>query len=128
MPQKMDLGGSWAPFGRGLGGSGASFGRSWQSLIRFLGVPIQAFFKHGAKMGSKKPFGSILGGFREGLGRNSGGFRAYWAGNGQILDMLSIIWPCWGKASKLDPRAASRSVTMRGGPPPAWLNWSPSTC
>ena len=31
----------------------------------------------------------------------------------------------WGRVSKWDPRADPRSVTMRGGPPPAWLNGVP---
>ena len=44
--QEMDLGRSWAPFGRGLGRSGASFGRSWALLGHFGGVQNRAFVKH----------------------------------------------------------------------------------
>ena len=69
MNQKSHLGGSWAPFGRGLGRPGASFGHSWAPLGRFLGVRNRAFIRHWSKMGSKKPFGSILDGFWEDFGR-----------------------------------------------------------
>ena len=67
--QKSHLGGSWTPFGRGLGRPGASFGHSWVPLGRFLGVRNRAFIRHWSKMGSKKPFGSILDGFGEDFGR-----------------------------------------------------------
>ena len=30
-----------------------------------------------------------------------------------------MISPCWGRFSKMDPRADPRSVTMRGGPSPS---------
>ena len=36
--QKLILGGSWTPFGRGLGWSWASFGCFWPSLGRFLAI------------------------------------------------------------------------------------------
>ena len=101
----MDLGGSWAPFGRSLGRSGAPFGRSWASLGCFGGVLSRAFLKHGPKMGSKRPSGSIwgrfwrvLGGFGEDLGRNLGRVWKHLALLGQIL--------------YLDPRADPRSVTI----------------
>ena len=71
---EMDLGRSWAPFGKGLGRSGASFGRSWALLGHFGGVQNRAFVKHSSKMGSKKASGRFwvdfakdLGGFREDL-------------------------------------------------------------
>ena len=69
---KSDLGGSWAPFGKGLGGSGRSFGTFGCFLAVFLGVLIHHFFNYRSKMGSKRPFGSILhrfGRFWERLGR-----------------------------------------------------------
>ena len=68
MPSKLDLGGSWAPFGQGLGRSWPSSGRSWPLLGRFLDVQNRAFFKHWPKLGSKRPSGSILGRFGEDLG------------------------------------------------------------
>ena len=71
---KMDLGRSWAPFGRGLGRSWASSGRSWPPLGRFVDVQNRAFFKHGPKMGSKRPLGSILGRFFMDLGTVWEGF------------------------------------------------------
>ena len=65
--QKFDLGGSWAPFGKGLGRSGASWGHFWAHFGCLLEVPNHMFFKQWAKMGSKEAFwmafGSILGGF-----------------------------------------------------------------
>ena len=73
----MDLGRSLASFGRGLGRSWASSGRSWPPLGRFLDVQSRAFFKHGPKMGSKRPPGSILGRSKEGFGRISHKFFAF---------------------------------------------------
>ena len=63
MPSKMDFGGSWAPFGKGLGRSGPSFGHFLKLFGCFFGVVNQAFFKHRSKMGSRRPFRSILNGF-----------------------------------------------------------------
>ena len=75
---KLDLGGSWAPFGRGLGRSGGSFGHSWALPGRFGRVRVRAFIKHWSKMGSKRPSGSILGGSWKGLG-------GFWAGFGRFV-------------------------------------------
>ena len=72
--QKSDLGGFWLPFGRGLGGSGASLGHSWALLGCFLGVQKPTSSKHWSRMGSKRPSGSILEPFWEGLGRFWEGF------------------------------------------------------
>ena len=77
---KLDLGGSWAPFGRGLGRSGGSFGHSWALLGRFGGVRDQAFIEHWSKIGSKRPSGSILGGSWRGLGGFWGGFGRFVGG------------------------------------------------
>ena len=85
-------------------------------------------------MGPKKPFGWILGRFEkilkrfwEGWDKNLEGFRAFWASNGQILEMqmLGIIWLCCGQASKLDPRADPPSVTVRRDPHPSLLDPEP---
>ena len=65
----MDLGRSWAPFGKGLGGSGRCF---WRFLAVF-GVLNHHFFNYRSKMGSKRPFGSIL----KGSGRVFGGFAGF---------------------------------------------------
>ena len=65
----MDLGGSWALFGRGLGRSGESLGRSWVLLGQSLELQNEAFLKHWSKICSKKPLGSILGRFWKALGR-----------------------------------------------------------
>ena len=88
--------------------------------------------KHGSKMESKTPLdqfwqglGRIWGGFGEGLGGNFEGFGRFCVGFGQILDAFAKMWPCCGKAYKLDPRADPRSVTMRGGPPPSVGNSEP---
>ena len=70
----MDLRGSWAPFGRGLGRFGASLGCSWTPLGRFGSVQNRVFFKHWAKMVSKRPSGLIFDPFGEGLGGVLGGF------------------------------------------------------
>ena len=77
----MDLGGSWALFGKGLGRFGPSFGHLWAPFDRFFGVLNRAFFKHGSKMGSKRPSETIWGGFWKVLegfwvdfGKDLGGF------------------------------------------------------
>ena len=82
----MDLGGSWAPFGRGLGRSGPSFGHFWALWVRLFGVLNRLFFKHRSKMGSKRPFGSMLGRFLRALGRFWEDFRRVWKVFGWILE------------------------------------------
>ena len=79
MPLKMDLGGSWAPFGKGLGRSGPSFGHFWTLFGNFLEVLNPPFFKHRTRMGSRRPFGSILGRFWKVLGRLGKDFGKVWA-------------------------------------------------
>ena len=85
MLDKVDSGGSWAPFGRGLGRSGPPLGHFWALFGRYLGVLNQAFFKHRSKMVSKRHFwmdfgsilrgsGKIFGRFWKGLRRNLEGF------------------------------------------------------
>ena len=78
--QKLDLRGSWAPFGRGLECFGASLGRSWTPRGRFGSVQNRVVFKHWAKMVSKRPFGLIFDRFGEGLGRLLGHSLAIWGG------------------------------------------------
>ena len=85
----MDLGRSWAPFGRVLGGTGTSLGRSWALLGRIFGIQEPTFFKHWSKIGSKRPSGSILAPFWEGLGKVWGGSGE---GFGRICKLLATIW------------------------------------
>ena len=73
----LDLGGVWAPFGEAFGRSGPScahFGPLWG---RLGDVVNHFFFKHGTKVGSKRPLASILGGFGTGMER-------FWEGLGRI--------------------------------------------
>jgi len=79
------LEGSGAP----LGTSWALLGGSWGALGRFFGVQNRAFFKHGSKIGSKRPFGSILEGFGEGLGRFWGGI---WEDLGAFRQVMGEFW------------------------------------
>ena len=72
--QKVDLGGSWAPFGKGLGRSGASFGRSWALFGSFFGLLNTSSIMILPKMGSKGASGSILGGICKDFGRIWEGF------------------------------------------------------
>ena len=81
--QKLDLGVSWASFGKGLGSSWASFGRSWALFGRSWGALGALLRLLKAKMSSKRPFGwilgcfgQVLGQFGEGLGTNLKGFGA----------------------------------------------------
>ena len=64
-------------------------------------------------------FGSLCEGFGRVCGKILGGFWAFGTHSGKILEMLGMISPCWGRFSKMDPRADPRSVTMRGGPHPS---------
>ena len=80
--KKMDLGESWARFGKGLGRSGPPFGHFWALLGRFLNVLNEDFFKYVSKMGSRRPFGLILDGFSKVLGR-------FWQGFGVDLGVQS---------------------------------------
>ena len=43
MVQKSDLGGSWAPFGKGLGRSGVSWGHFWAHFDCLLDIPNNIF-------------------------------------------------------------------------------------
>ena len=77
----MDLGGSWAPFGKGLGRSGASFGRSWALFGSFFGLLNTSSIMILPKMGSKEASGSILGGICKDFGR-------IWEGFGKVLGRI----------------------------------------
>ena len=134
-PQKVDLGGSWASFGRDLGRSWASSGRSWPPLGRFLDIQSRAFFKHGPNMGSKRPSGSIWSRFWRVLGGFWEDFRRVWRVFGSILEGcgkdfgnawhdLALLGHILYVRTPAVSRVASRSVPMRGGPPPAWLDRS----
>ena len=67
---KIGLGRVLGSIWEGLGLSGASLGRFWALLGGFLSLQNRFFFKHWAKMVSKRPFGSIWNRF----GRVWGGF------------------------------------------------------
>ena len=73
----MDLGGSWAPFGKGLGRFGPSFGHFWALLGSFWGVLNSTFFKHGsawAQDGLQDASGIDFGTIWKGLGKILGRF------------------------------------------------------
>ena len=83
MAQNVDLGRSWAPFGRGLGRSWASCGRSWGLFGRSWGALGPLLGVLGVRMSSKTPlgwmlgrFGLVLGWFWASLGGNLKGFGA----------------------------------------------------
>ena len=109
---KIWFGGSWASFGRGLGRSGASLGRSWVTFVRILDVQNTAFFKHGSKMGSKRPFGSTLGGSWEDLEK-------IWARFGQKSGSIwTFFWPVVGKFWKHLEKCSPAGAKL--------LNWTPA--
>ena len=91
MASKRDLGMSWTRLGRELGQSGASFGHFWPVFGRFFALLNWAFFAHGAKMGSRRPFGVNFGWIFEGSGRVLGRF---WGGFGWFLEWF---WVDFGK-------------------------------
>ena len=116
--QKSDLGGSWAPFGRGLGRSGASCGHFWAHFDCLLDVPNHIFLKQWAKMGSKRLFGSILDQFWEGLGRIWQTLGKIWAlkieafaSHGHLLSTLCVF--CSLTLCYRNPRVASLRLAER---------------
>ena len=115
---KSDLGGSWAPSGKGLGRSGASWGHFWAHSDCFLDVPNHIFFKQWSKMGSKRPFGWLLDRFWEGLGRIWMRLGRIWAfkikafaSHGHFLNTLGV--PCCLTLCYRNPRVASLRLAER---------------
>ena len=93
IPSKRDLGGSWAPFGKGLGRSGPTFGNFCDVFWSFWALLNKAFFKHGSKIRSRRAFGLILGGFSVVLARFSGKvLGGFWDGLERIWEGLGKIW------------------------------------
>ena len=116
--QKSDLGGSWAPFGRGLGRSGTSCGHFWAHFDCLLDVPNHIFLKQWAKMGSKRLFGWLLDRFWEGLGRIWMRLGRIWAfkikafaSHGHFLNTLGV--PCCLTLCYRNPRVASLRLAER---------------
>ena len=116
--QKSDLGGSRAPFGKGLGRSGASCGHFWAHFDCLLEVPNHIFLKQWAKMGSKRLFGWLLDRFWEGLGRIWMRLGRIWAfkikafaSHGHFLNTLGV--PCCLTLRYKNPRAASLRLAER---------------
>ena len=67
---KVDLGGSWAPFGMGLGRPGPSFGHFWGLLARFFRVRFRIF--------SNIAFAYVSDGIEDGFSIDYGGFWEVW--------------------------------------------------
>ena len=110
-------------FGRVLGsiweGVGTVWAVFWTLLGCFFNILNPNFCKHRSRMGSKRPFGSILDGFWEVLGGLWMDFGRFWEGSGKIFYVRTPALS----------REAPRSVPMRGGPrPPSVLNdYSPTS-
>ena len=106
----------WEGLGLHLGGVWDGLGRLLDTFGRFLAVfwvfQIILFSnmgQHGPKMSSKRPLASIFARFWKGLGRILGGF-------GKVLEHFLKLFYVGTPALS---REAPRSVSMRGGPPPA---------
>ena len=110
-------------FGRVLGsiweGVGTVWAVFWTLLGCFFGILNPNFCKHRSRMGSKRPFGSILDRFWGVLGRLWMDLERFWEGSGKIFYVRTLALS----------REAPRSVPMRGGPrPPSVLNdYSPTS-
>ena len=110
----MDLGGSWAQFGKGLGRSGASFGRSWATFVHFFDALNDVFFKHGSKTTPRhfldqlwKGRGRIWEGFGEGLG-------SFW--ETKILDFhtfFDVFSKSFSKHAREEQKIDPRSLQVR---------------
>ena len=104
-------------FGRVLAsiweGVGTVWAVFWTLLGCFFGILNPNFCKHRSRMGSKRPFGSILDRFWWVLGGLWMDFGRFWEGSGKIFYVRTPALS----------REAPRSVPMRGGPrPPSVLN------
>ena len=101
-------------FGRVLGsiweGVGTVWAVFWTLLGCFFGILNPNFCKHRSRMGSKRPFGSILDRFWGVLGGLWMDFGRFWEGSGKIFYVRTPALS----------REAPRSVPIRGGPPLAW--------
>ena len=110
-------------FGRVLGsiweGVGTVWAVFWTLLGCFFGVLNPIFCKHRSRMGSKRPFGSILDRFGGVLGALWMDFGRFWESSGKIFYVRTPALS----------REAPRSVPMRGGPrPPSVLDdYSPTS-
>ena len=85
--------GIWEGLGLDLEGSSSSLGRLLGTFGRFFALLNWTFCAHGAKMGSRRPFGSIFGGFSKVLG-------GFWEGFGTVLGNFwngfeSIVEKIW---------------------------------
>ena len=117
-------------FGRVLGSIWEGFGAVWGLFGAFLTLFSQFFgrsksiiFRAWAQDGLQEAFwmdfGWILigfGGLWERFGKVLAGFWlefGIWPSFAQILSAFGKTWPCCSKASKLDPRADPRSVTIQ---------------
>ena len=96
MASELDLGGSWAPFGKDLGRSGRPFGHFCGLFGRLLGVLNQPFFKHRSKIGSKRPFGANLDRFWRVLGGFGVDFGRVWARFWKIFQLFKKSWADFG--------------------------------
>ena len=106
------LGGVWGRLGPPLGAFGRLVAAFWTFKIELLSSICPKWAPGGLLDG----FWLALRRFWEGLGRVCGeilgGFWTFWTHSGKILEMLGMISPCWGRFSKMDPRADPRSVTI----------------
>ena len=78
-----------------MGALGGLLGAFGGPLGRFLGFQNRTFLKHWSKIGSKRPSGSILAPFWEGLGRVWGVWGGIWEdleAFGNDLEGLKRIW------------------------------------
>ena len=100
-------------------GVGTVWAVFWTLLGCFFGILNPNFCKHRSRMGSKRPFGSILDRCWGVLGNLWMDFERFWEGFGKIFYVRTPALS----------REAPRSVPMRGGPrPPSVLNdYSPTS-
>ena len=114
MPLRIDLGGSWAPFGRSLGRSGPSFGHLWTLFGCFFGHAKSYLFEALVQDELQEDFwmdfgsiledsGRILEGFWKGLDPFWIDFRWFWEGLANFVQVRLCQ----------DPRAVSRSPAER---------------
>ena len=98
------LGSIWEGFGTVLN----LFWASWALFGSFFWFSKHQQYHDTAQDGLQRGFwvhfGRDLQGFREDLGgfwesfrKNLRAFWALWTHRGQILDILYMIWPCWGR-------------------------------
>ena len=111
---KVDLGGSWAPFGQGLGKVLGGVWRLWGALGSFFGVVFSCLHLGWSSKGVLEASGLDFRSILMGLGRILGGFGMGFGSPWLSLALLGLPW-----LSSVVLGSACRSLALFSSP---WLS------